>query len=179
MISAVTKMIDSHHVITVSNLRIDSSMYDVGWLYFDLQIDGETRKNVRERCGIFRKRNYGASVLLGENLELGAAIFEILRENVSNLDIKTFNPRDVLHKFFMTAREPIAVIKAEERTFKYERTFKFYSFLDLKEFFHSRIGRKIKPKYSVLFFDGQNQITLDISLSGTADEIHNILVRYY
>lgn len=173
MISAVTKMIDSHHVITVSNLRIDSSMYDVGWLYFDLQIDGETRKNVRERCGIFRKRNYGASVLLSENLELGAAIFEILRENVSNLDIKTFNPRDVLHKFFMTARDPIAVIKAEERTFK------FYSFRDLKEFFHSRIGRKIKPKYSVLFFDGENQITLDISLSGTADEIHNILVRYY
>lgn len=173
MISAVTKMIDSHHVITVSNLRIDSSMYDVGWLYFDLQIDGETRKNVRERCGIFRKRNYGASVLLGENLELGAAIFEILRENVSNLDIKTFNPRDVLHKFFMTAREPISVIKTEARTFK------FYSFRDLKEFFHSRIGRKIKPKYSVLFFDGENQITLDISLSGTADEIHNILVRYY
>lgn len=173
MISAVTKMIDSHHVITVSNLRIDSSLYDVGWLYFDLQIDGETRKNVRERCGIFRKRNYGASVLLGENLEIGAAIFEILRENVSNLDIKTFNPRDVLHKFFMTAREPIAVIKTEARTFK------FYSFQDLKEFFHSRIGRKIKPKYSVLFFDGENQITLDISLSGTADEIHNILVRYY
>lgn len=173
MISAVTKMIDSHHVITVSNLRIDSSLYDVGWLYFDLQIDGETRKNVRERCGIFRKRNYGASILLGENLEIGAAIFEILRENVSNLEIKTFNPRDVLHKFFMTAKDPIAVIKTEARTFK------FYSFRDLKEFFHSRIGRKIKPKYSVLFFDGENQITLDISLSGTADEIHNILVRYY
>lgn len=173
MISAITKMIDSHHVITVSNLRIDSSIYDVGWLYFDLQIDGETRKNVRERCGIFRKRNYGASVLLSENLELGAAIFEILRENVSNLDIKTFNPRDVLHKFFMTVKDPIAVIKTEARTFK------FYSFRDLKEFFHSRIGRKIKPKYSVLFFDGENQITLDISLSGTADEIHNILVRYY
>ena len=173
MISAITKMIDSHHVITVSNLRIDSSLYDVGWLYFDLQIDGENRKNVRERCGIFRKRNYGASILLGENLEIGAAIFEILRENVSNLDIKTFNPRDVLHKFFMTARDPIAVIKTEARTFK------FYSFRDLKEFFHSRIGRKIKPKYSVLFFDGDNQITLDISLSGTADEIHNILVRYY
>lgn len=173
MISAVTKMIDSHHVITVSNLRIDSSMYDIGWLYFDLQIDGETRKNVRERCGIFRKRNYGASILLGENLEIGAVIFEILRENVSNLEIKTFNPRDVLHKFFMTAIDPIAVIKTEARTFK------FYSFRDLKEFFHLRIGRKIKPKYSVLFFDGENQITLDISLSGTADEIHNILVRYY
>jgi hypothetical protein len=154
MISAVTKMIDSHHVITVSNLRIDSSMYDVGWLYFDLQIDGETRKNVRERCGIFRKRNYGASILLGENLEIGAVIFEILRENISNLEIKTFNPRDILHKFFMTARDPIAVIKTEARTFK------FYSFRDLKEFFHLRIGRKIKPKYSVLFLTARIRLLL-------------------
>ena len=173
MLSAITKMIEFNHVITVSNLRIDSRIFTPGWLYFDVQIDGEKRTNLRERCEVFKSRNYSFSILLSEDLETGSAIFEILRENIPALEIKTSNVRDVLHKFFMTARDPISVIKTEARTFK------FYSFRDLKEFFHSRIGRKIKPKYSVLFFDGDNQITLDISLSGTADEIHNILVRYY
>ena len=178
MLSAITKMIEFNHVITVSNLRINSRFFTPGWLFFDVQIDGEKKTDLRERCEVFKSRNYSSSILLSEDLETGSAIFEILRENIPALEIKTSNVRDVLLKFFMIYKDATAEIKSSSGEKK-----KIYKLSDLIDYMYLKMNSRGHKStvFRVNFFNGPEKIELDLDypLTGLAEEIHRVLVRYY